>query len=253
MVPHASYHGHSAYGPSWETGDERCIDEAQERLRTKMRQAVRSEVGLPADALVLMNFGRIRHYKGHARLFREFAAACADDCTAGGRPLHLWVIGENQGKIDLHGEATKAGVPAGSYTVTEVLLFDAALGNVFAAADIAVFAHDPTALSVLNSGSVMAALSFGVPVIAPRLGCIGALICPSGIQCGNVEDFAAFYEPSNSTAIGALSSTIAAKASALSTPASRAAARFAARSYGAREMAAMFVGGVAGRVAMPPP
>jgi glycosyltransferase involved in cell wall biosynthesis len=131
------------------------------------REAARFELSLWPDELVFLAFGAIRPYKGIDGLLVAWRAAAAAFVA----PRRLVVAG---------------GVTAGPGT--DELLLDLAVtpdvaafprriedhvvGDFFRAADIAVL----TRTQALNSGVLLLALTFGLPVIAPRFAAAAELL-----------------------------------------------------------------------------
>lgn len=126
------------------------------------KEEARRRLGLPADAKVLMSFGLIRGYKGHARLREAFAAAADDEA-------HLVIAGADYDRCD---EMAESAVERdGSIHVHRRFIPDDEVQCYFNACDFAIFPFE----RVLTSGAVILSLSFGRPVIVPRLGCLGEL------------------------------------------------------------------------------
>ena len=126
-------------------------------------QVARRSLGISADARVLLSFGQIRPYKQVPELMRAFSQL--DDPTlrlvVAGKPLteplarELSLLAARDRRIVLRlGEVPDAEVP-----------------RLFAAADLAVYSF----ADILNSGSVMLALSLDRPALAPRLGALPEL------------------------------------------------------------------------------
>jgi glycosyltransferase involved in cell wall biosynthesis len=122
------------------------------------RSAARASLGLDDDAVLLLAFGAIRPYKGLERLVRAVPGLRADAgdvrlIIAGRRfphedpaPLRS-LVDETEGVTMIDD-----GAPAEAVHI------------LFRAADVAVLPYH----GVLNSGVLMLALTFGVPVVAPR-------------------------------------------------------------------------------------
>jgi beta-1,4-mannosyltransferase len=124
------------------------------------RAEARSRLDLPPDAFVFLCFGSVRANKGLHRLVRAFAARGRADerLVVAGPPL------DPEAAKTLR--AAGAGVPGIRLDLRRVP--DAEVQPLFAAADVGVFPYE----DILSSGAVELALSFGLPVVAPRLGCI---------------------------------------------------------------------------------
>ena len=95
----------------------------------------------------------------------------------------------------------------------------------FRAADVAVFPYRRT----LNSGALMAALTFGTPVIAPAQGCLPEVVSP---------EFGILYDPDAEDGFAAALARI----DELRTPAARAAAARAGLSLTPEAMSDQFLG-----------
>ncbi len=133
------------------------------------KQEARAQLGLPADALIFLHAGVIRPYKGIPALVRQFARLPA-------RHAALVVAGEEH-ESDLRAEL------AGELRDDERIILrlgwlpDEELALYLAAADVAVTSF----ARVLTSGSVLLAMSAGLPVVAPALGCIPETVSDGGI------------------------------------------------------------------------
>ncbi len=124
------------------------------------RDAARRRLGVPPDSFTLLFFGNVRRYKNVPHLIEVFR-------QLPGRDLHLIVAGQPG-----HGISAEAlsALRDGDDRVTLRLEFiqDADVPTYFGAADATVLPFD----SILNSGSVLLALSFNRVVLAPRLGAL---------------------------------------------------------------------------------
>lgn len=129
-------------------------------------QAFRELHRLPAGRLVVW-FGRVLPYKGI-----EGLAARVDGGGLGN--LHLLVMGEG------------AASSLGSDDVTHVdrRVTDGEIELALSAADAAVFPFE----AIENSGSVLAALAVGTPVVAPRLGALTDLEDEYGTELVRLYD-----------------------------------------------------------------
>lgn len=149
---------------------------------TMTRENARKQLDIPDDEFVLLNFGSLRPYKGHLQLIEQFASIGkkGQRLVIAGAPSDgeyvtqlqesISSISQNRGlQIDLH---------ARSIAEDELQVF-------FNASDVCVLPFD----RVLNSGSLILAMSFGKPVIAPRMGSIPEIACP---------DFFFDYDPHDS-------------------------------------------------------
>jgi beta-1,4-mannosyltransferase len=163
VIPHGNYR--SAY-PGIEPGD---------HLATRDGQAV--------DHRTIMFFGMMRPYKGIERLLRVWNQLDPrPDAT-------LRLVGPCREPAY---EAVLRGLVAASSNVTLQCEYveDAQVAGHFAGADVAVLPFE----RVQTSGSVILALTFGLPVIAPRLGEI-----PDALA--GADDL--LFEPGNDDALAA--------------------------------------------------
>jgi len=144
------------------------------------KSQARRKLGLPADAKVFLSFGLLRGYKGHDGLKKAFASLKREDA-------HLVIAGANYDECDSMGRETRE--QSGNIHMHNRFVPDEEVQYYFNACDYAVFPFE----RVLTSGSVILSLSFGRPVIVPRLGCLceldgsGAAIlydpaCPAGLH-----------------------------------------------------------------------
>lgn len=148
---------HAAVIPHGHYRDEYPGDSCPELLS---RTANRRRLGLAQDRFTLLFFGNIRRYKNVPLLIEAFRALPGRDVqlVIAGQPgvgieaADIAALARSDERIRLHLEF----VPESQVTVF--------LG----AADLVVLPFD----SVLNSGSVLLALSLNRPVLAPRLGAL---------------------------------------------------------------------------------
>jgi glycosyltransferase involved in cell wall biosynthesis len=124
------------------------------------RRACREQLGLSQDRFTFLFFGNIRRYKNVPLLidvFRQLEDSNAQLVIAG-----MPVLGMEA--KDLLAQA------AGDERIQQHLKFipDAEVATYLGAADVLVLPFD----SILNSGSVLLALSFNRAVLAPRLGAL---------------------------------------------------------------------------------
>jgi len=131
-------------------------------------QEARQKLGLPPDSMVFLAFGGIHPYKGLERLFDCFHALPDPRARllVAGQPAttaysqHLRLHAGTDSRILLH---------FGFIPDNDVQLY-------FSACDVAVF----TFTEILTSASVILAMSFSRPVIAPIAGCVGEILSPRG-------------------------------------------------------------------------
>lgn len=132
------------------------------------RAAARKALGLPAHGRVLLAFGRIRRYKNIPELAAAFAETPGDD-------LRLIIAGEAP-EPALAGVARQAAARDPRITLRLGAVAAADVSTLFAAADGFVLAAD----ALFNSGSVVLALTFGVPVLVPDTGVMRELRAAAG-------------------------------------------------------------------------
>jgi beta-1,4-mannosyltransferase len=145
VIPHPSYVGRYPAGAS--------------------RAASRSSLDLPPDAAVCLFFGRIEPYKNVPALISAFSVVAADTPSA-----YLVVAGACKDPA-LRAELTAMLSSVDHATSALRRISDDELGDFFAAADVVACPF----LDVTTSGSAMLALSFGVPIVAPRIGALADL------------------------------------------------------------------------------
>lgn len=136
---------------------------------SQSKQEARRRLDLPEQALTFLHIGIVRPYKGIPGLVRQFARLHSADVA-------LVVAGEEiEGDLrsalaaDLHGDPR--------IHLRLHWLPDEELALYLAAADIVVTAYE----RVLTSGSVLLAMSSGLPVIAPALGCLPEQVGEGGL------------------------------------------------------------------------
>jgi glycosyltransferase involved in cell wall biosynthesis len=189
-------------------------------------EAARWELGIPPDDTVYALLGAIMPYKGIDQLIDAFDAALQRDpgrrrlLVAGGPSSHPEVEAFLR-RCVLH---PFISLHARKIPGDEMQLF-------LRAADVAVLPY----LRSLNSGVLMLALSFGVPVVAPAVGGIAEVVTP---EIGRT-----FVPGDSESLVAALLD-----ADELRTPEARAAALRTARQYDPARLSDQFSSGVAERV-----
>lgn len=130
----------------------------------------RRRLGLPAHAFVFLSFGMVRAYKGLDLLLRAYDMARVPHkklCIAG----RYMSTGARSGFADRLRMAWIKRFKPGVHTYLQDVMEEEVQLH-FMAADVLVLSHR----AVLNSGVAVLGMSFGKPVIGPRLGCLPALI-----------------------------------------------------------------------------
>jgi glycosyltransferase involved in cell wall biosynthesis len=126
---------------------------------TVEKDAAKAEVGVePADFL-FMFFGMVRPYKGVDRLLEAFDATTLD--------ARLFVAGSPVDDESRESVTRRASAEGGINTVLEYIPNDE-VQVYMNAADVVVLPYR----EILTSGSLLLAMSFGRPVVAPAIGCI---------------------------------------------------------------------------------
>ena len=142
------------------------------------RDEARRRMGLNDDHFVFFYFGNVRRYKGIERLIEVFQ-------SLPGEHLRL-LLGAKF--FTEYGQELVASVPPDDPRV--MLRSSRHFANdefqyLFNAGDVGVFPF----LEVLTSGSVITAFSFGMPVIAPSVGCLTELVPPeAGIVYSGADE-----------------------------------------------------------------
>jgi beta-1,4-mannosyltransferase len=138
------------------------------------RELARQRLDIPRDAFVYLFVGLCKPYKNLEQLVRSHAAL-AD-------PSRLWIVGRFQ-SADYRERVKQAVAADGSSQVTVLDAFvpDADLQLYLNACDVVALPYRET----LTSGAAMLALSFGRPVIGPRLGSLPEVITD---DCGVLYD-----------------------------------------------------------------
>lgn len=130
------------------------------------RREARRRLAIPDDAFVYLSLGEFKPYKQHHVILEAFARMSLPG-------TRLFIVGPPTAAdyaADLERRALRLGrdrVRVVAHPVPEDLM-----PTWFAAADCGVFAFP----RLLMSGSVMLTLSYGLPVIAPDVGCVGEYV-----------------------------------------------------------------------------
>eukprot|EP00939_MAST-03C_sp_MAST-3C-sp1_P000138 g138.t1 len=163
VVSHSGYQGTEAL-PS--------LRRLQER-----RETFRQAQGIAKDEIVFVVFGNLRQYKQIDEIVRSFGRVR----RLIPRESRLIVVGERHRDVN-----SSSWLAADGVFVIERRIPANDLANVLVGSDVAVFNFDP--VSFINSGSVMHALSVGLPVVAPNVGCLGAYLR---------NDFSILFDPTD--------------------------------------------------------
>lgn len=124
------------------------------------REQARMALAIPPEDEVILFLGQIRPYKGLNALLSAFRALLVE------RP-HARLVLAGHGPVDeILQEASLSQVERDRISVFNRFVPDMELQLFFRAADCAVFPYR----KILTSGSLMLALSYGVPVLIPEVG-----------------------------------------------------------------------------------
>ncbi|ELY63480.1 group 1 glycosyl transferase [Natrinema versiforme JCM 10478] len=127
------------------------------------REESREDLGITSDSFVYLYFGLIREYKGVPELISQFSELPYND-------IELWVVGQPWNE-KIERELSKFDEQVDDLQIVPKYIDDEDVQNYMNAADVLVLPYR----DILNSGSAHLGLSFGVPVIAPKIGCIPAV------------------------------------------------------------------------------
>ncbi|MDB4483528.1 glycosyltransferase [bacterium] len=133
------------------------------------REEARKKLSIEQSAFVYLSIGSIQPYKGHRELIDVFSEISKPEdvlMIAGGGNKHF--LKQVQDQI-------KSSSGQGKIKLIPRFIPDDELQFFFNAADVSVFPFK----KVLNSGSIMLAMGFGSPIVAPRLGSIPEVVIPS--------------------------------------------------------------------------
>jgi glycosyltransferase involved in cell wall biosynthesis len=148
VIPHGHYRDH--YGPR--------ID----------KESARRQLGLPEDGRLILFFGMIRPYKGLETLLNSWQGL--GDRTSGSR---LLIAGSPQ-DAEFARSIREQVKSCDSIILHDRFVPDESVPAYFSAADAAVFPFQ----KILTSGSVILALSYELPVIAPDFPTIRETVQP---------------------------------------------------------------------------
>ncbi len=134
---------------------------------TLSRHEARQRLALPANNYVYLALGNIAAYKGLDNLATTF------EQTAGPDDLLLIAGRDRDGRLVRR--LTRVATADARIRVQVGEIPEEAMATYLTAADVMVAPFE----NILTSGSVMAALSLGRPVIVPSLGCLPELVTPA--------------------------------------------------------------------------
>ncbi len=134
------------------------------------REEARKRLNIDQKAFVYLAIGSIQPYKGHRDLIDSFSSTAKSEdilLIAGGGSQHF--LKQIEDHASMQQSKTK-----GTIRLIPNFVPDNEFQYFFNAADVSVFPFR----KVLNSGSVLLAMSFGNPIIAPKLGSIPEIVIP---------------------------------------------------------------------------
>ncbi len=135
------------------------------KFLNRIEQAeARARIGIPERVTVLIFFGAVRPYKGVSQLVQAFRKIHDNQ-------LILLVVGRAEDK-ELADEIRHLVSEDNRILINLTYVPDSELAEYLCAADVAVLPYT----DILTSGAAITALSFGLPVIAPGLGCLPEVV-----------------------------------------------------------------------------
>ena len=146
------------------------------------RDQARRTLGISSTQKVFLFLGAIRPYKGVEQLVQVFGQLERAD-------LKLLVVGKMWDK-DLEIQLERLAAMDGRIDIYPDYVPDKALQIYFNAADAVVLPYS----EVLSSGSALLAMSFGCPVIAPKIGCLKEVITENSGILYDESDPQALFE-----------------------------------------------------------
>lgn len=129
-----------------------------------LREASRDRLGLPREPLLFLIFGQLRGNKQIDRLVALFSRLDPDR-------FHLLLSGTRSSRDALAG-CREIVESAPNIHLREGFVPDADVPFLFGATDGFVFAGD----EILSTSSVVLALSYGIPILAPDLACLRGVV-----------------------------------------------------------------------------
>jgi len=129
---------------------------------------VRDKYELPKDAIVFICFGNIRDYKNIPFIISEFQKV-----NGGEKKLHLIIAG-NPASNAMRNSITNDIDPQSKNKIQCIMKFveKSELDQLLAVSDIGIFSFR----DILNSGSLIEAMSAGLAVVAPNIGSVTELV-----------------------------------------------------------------------------
>jgi beta-1,4-mannosyltransferase len=140
-------------------------------------KTAREKLNLPLEGKIYLHLGILRPYKGLEALLQAWQAnPNLADCT-------LVIAGQpHDAAYEQH--LAKLIAPSQNIRFYPQFVADEVISRFFSAADVAVLPYR----KILNSGSAILAMSFGKPVIAPRLGSLPEILGNAGTLLYDAAD-----------------------------------------------------------------
>jgi glycosyltransferase involved in cell wall biosynthesis len=126
----------------------------------------RDDLSIAEDAFVYLFFGLIREYKGVPDLLEAYAALDEPN-------TELWIVGKPNSE-PLADEISALAERAGDVETVLEFVPEERIQHYLNAADVLVLPYR----DILNSGSAYLGLSYGLPVVAPAIGCLPETLPP---------------------------------------------------------------------------
>lgn len=133
----------------------------------------RRKLSIPSGIIALTFFGSIRPYKGVETLVQAFKQCDLSN-------LRLFIAGKPL-TPELGNEIAMLALGDERISLRLEYVDDVELATLLSASDLAILPYR----DILTSGAAITALGYGLPVIAPRIGCLPELVSP---DCGLLYD-----------------------------------------------------------------
>lgn len=131
-------------------------------------EQAREELGIPENQYVYLHFGSMRPYKRLGFMARNFIELNDRDV--------MFLIAGWVGDEQVFDSLSKVAQGRGDVVVAGRRIPEAEVAMYFSAADAFLYGAD----RILMSGSVMLALTYGLPIVAPRVGCLPEVVPDRG-------------------------------------------------------------------------
>lgn len=125
------------------------------------KDVAREKLGLPQGGIVFLCFGKIREYKGLEHVSKMFSVLGAN--------CHLVIVGSGSREAELR---LRSVIQPENIHLNVGFVPDDEVSIYFSAADALITPYE----AVTTSGTAILGLTFGLPVIAPAIGCLPELL-----------------------------------------------------------------------------